>query len=129
MNDRNDKSREDEILDRLADGADVPEDTRCDHAIDDELDDFPQRPRRDDLRELPDDPPGTVYTVCDGEPPPGWDDVDDIDPPPLPDDSAAADCDIDGLGPPLSHGDSGYTWDGERDCPYRIDAGAQEYED
>ena len=128
MTDRNDKSREDEILDGLVDGAYVPEDTRCDHAIDDdELDDFPRRPRRDDLRELPDDPPRTVQGECHGDPPPGWDESDDMDPP-LAYDLDAEDCDIEGLGPPLSRVGSRYAWDSERECRYLVDADDEEYE-
>jgi len=37
------------------------------------------------------------------------------------DDPDAEVCDIEGLGPPLSHMGSGYAWDSERECPYRID--------
>ena len=70
-------------------------------------------PGRDDLLELPDDPPGTVHSVCGGDPPPGWDEhEDDLD---------DEDCDIEGLGPPLSRPLSRYAWDSERECPYLIE--------
>jgi hypothetical protein len=71
-------------------------------------------PGRDDLLELPDDAPGTVYSVCGGDPPPGWDEYDD--------DPDAEDCDIEGLGPPPSRCLSRHAWDPERECPYLIES-------
>ena len=48
------------------------------------------------------------------------------DPPP---DDPDDDCDIEGLGPPLSRGRSRYGWDSERNCPYLIEADEVGYED
>jgi hypothetical protein len=124
MTQRDDTNRDETILDGLEDAAGAPEATRRDYdrPEDDDLNDTPPGPRRDH-----DGPPRAVHIVCGGDPPPGWDDFDDVDPPP-PDDPDD-DCDIEGLGPPLSRGWRGYGWDSERDCMYRIDADEEGYED
>jgi len=129
MTQRDDTNRDETILDGLEDAAGAPEATRRDYdpLEDDDLNDMPTGPRRDHRMEPPEDPPRTVHMVCGGDPPPGWDDFDDVDPPP-PDDPDD-DCDIEGLGPPLSRRWTGYGWDSERDCMYRIDADEEGYED
>ncbi len=129
MTQRDDTNRDETILDGLEDAAGAPEATRRDYdrLEDDDLNDMPPGPRRDHRMEPPEDPPRTVHMVCGGDPPPGWDDFDDVDPPP-PDDPDD-DCDIEGLGPPLSRGWPGYGWDSERECMYRIDADEEGYED
>lgn len=129
MTQRNDTNPNETILDGLEDTAGASEATGRDHdrLEDDDLNDSPPQPRRDHRMEPREDPPRTVH-VCGGDPPPGWDDFDDIDPPP-PDDSDDEDCDIEGLGPPLSRGRPRYGWDSERDCMYRIDADEEGYED
>jgi len=118
MTQRNDTNR-----DENAAGAPEATGRDCDRLEDDDLNDMPPGPRWDH-----DGPPRAVHMVCGGDPPPGWDDFDDIDPPP-PDDSDDEDCDIEGLGPPLSRGRARYGWDSERDCPYLIDADEEGYED
>jgi len=129
MTQRNDTNPNETILDGLEDTAGASEATGRDHdrLEDDDLNDSPPQPRRDHRMEPREDPPRTVH-VCGGDPPPGWDDFDDIDPPP-PDDSDDEDCDIEGLGPPLSRGRPRYGWDSERNCPYLIDADEEGYED
>ena len=119
MTQRNDTNR-----DENAAGASKATGRDHDRLEDDDLNDSPPQPRRDHRMEPPEDPPRAVHS----DPPPGWDDFDDIDPPP-PDDSDDEDCDIEGLGPPLSRGRPRYGWDSERDCMYRIDADEEGYED
>ena len=128
MTQRDDTNRDGTTLDGLEDAAGAPEATGRDYdrPEDNDLNDMPPRPRRDHRMEPREDPPRTVH-VCDGDPPPDWDEFDDVDPPPS--DDPDDDCDIEGLGPPPSRGRPRYGWDSERNCTYRIDADEEGYED